>query len=82
MTLFRQWREKLRLANESHEDDGGGLDEQVWEIEEQIYSTAADSAVGLAIKAAMLIQMEEECGAFEESEIYAHRGRLRFDLRQ
>ena len=29
LALFREWQEKLRLANESHEDDGGGLDEQV-----------------------------------------------------
>jgi hypothetical protein len=36
LTLFREWREKLRLANESHENDGGGLDEEVWAIEEQI----------------------------------------------
>src|SRR5207302_6020453 len=46
----------------------------------QIYSTPADSAVGLSIKAAMLIQMEDEnAGEFEEPS-YAYNGKLRLDL--
>jgi len=53
----------------------------VWAIEGQIYSTPANSAVGLSIKAAMLIQMEDEnAGEFEEQASYAYKGKLRLDL--
>src|SRR5438045_352267 len=40
-----------------------------------------NSAVGLSIKAAMLIQMEDENGGeFEEQASYAYDGKLRLDL--
>src|ERR1700682_433540 len=32
LMLFRQWREVAELAHASQEDDGGGLDQQVWAI--------------------------------------------------
>src|SRR6202035_3652741 len=50
LMLFRQWREVAELAHASQEDDGGGLDQQVWAIEEQISDTPAAGITGLAIK--------------------------------
>jgi hypothetical protein len=78
LTLFREWREAVRLCNESEADDGDGLDEKAWAIERQIYDTPASSAVSLAIKASMFVQ--GETSAFDEDDFtYASDGTLQLD---
>jgi hypothetical protein len=60
--LFRQWRAALDLVNACKEDDGGPerLDDKLWAIERQIFDTPMASAVGIAVKACVLIYHEKD----------------------
>jgi hypothetical protein len=54
LTLFRQWRTALDLAN-SYETENDALCERLWAIERQVYDTPVPSAIGMAVKACVLI---------------------------
>jgi hypothetical protein len=78
LTLFRQWRAALDAANACHEDDGGPekLDEKLWAIEQQVFDTPMPSAIGMAVKACVLVYHEKDI-ADEPS--YSSDGHLDFE---
>jgi hypothetical protein len=92
LALFRRWREVAELAHASQEDDGGGLDQQVWAIEEQISDTPAEGVTGLAIKIYLAayhrvpdggrgVEVGTLAALDTEDNAYASDGHLRLDLR-
>jgi hypothetical protein len=62
LILFRQWREALDLANacdKEDEDKHDDLCDQAWAIERQIFDIPMPSAIGMAVKACILIYNEK-----------------------
>jgi hypothetical protein len=80
LTLFRQWREALDLSNACSEDDGGPdkLDGKLWAMERQIFDTPMPSAIGMAVKACVLIYNENADRGTEDC--YSPDGDLQLDV--